>query len=137
MVAELPRQRRSLRILCVDDHEDSCLILKRLLELQRHSVRTCATAAEARAALTAEGAGRYDLLVCDLMLPDGEGYDVMHEAARVGVPGVALSALCVAERDRKRSEDAGFIAHLNKPIVFEELAAVIERIAPPSLAEPV
>ena len=59
------------------------MILKRLLELQHHSVRTCATAAEAKAALTADGAERYDLLVCDLMLPDGEGYDVM----RRGRPG--------------------------------------------------
>jgi CheY-like chemotaxis protein len=137
MVAELPRQGRSLRILCVDDHEDSCLILKRLLELQHHSVRACATAAEARAALTADGAGRFDLLVCDLLLPDGDGYDVMHEAARLGVPGIALSAKYVGERDRTRSEAAGFIAHLNKPIVYDELAAVIERIASTSLAEPV
>ena len=59
----------------------------------------------------------------------------MREAARVGVPGVALSAKYVGERDRERSGAAGFIAHMNKPIVYEELAAIIEQVASSTLPE--
>jgi CheY-like chemotaxis protein len=122
-------QGRPLRILCVDDHGDSCFVLKRLLEAQQHSVRTCGTVAEAKAALLADGAERFDLLICDLMLPDGDGRDVMREAARVGVPGVALSAMYVREKDAERSRAAGFLAHLNKPIIYDDLAAVLQQIA--------
>ena len=119
-----------MRILCVDDHGDSCFILKRLLEAQRHTVRTCGTVAEAKAALSADGAERFDLLICDLMLPDGDGREVMREAARVGVPGVALSAMYVGEKEAERSRAAGFLAHLNKPIVYDDLAAIIDRLRP-------
>jgi CheY-like chemotaxis protein len=117
-----------LRILCVEDHGDTCYLLKRLLELHQHTVRACATVAEAKAALSADGADRYDLLICDLMLPDGDGFEVMKVASRLGVPGVALSAVFVGERDRQHSRGAGFLTHLNKPIVYEELAAILEQV---------
>ena len=53
-----PEGWRRLRVLCVDDHEDSLHVLKRLLALQRHDVRTCGTVAEARAALCVIAARR-------------------------------------------------------------------------------
>ena len=124
---------RKLRVLCVDDHVDSLYILKRLLALQRHEVQTCTTAADARAALSSSsslsgaGSGRYDLLICDLTLPDGDGNEIMQEAARLGIPGVALSAR-TGQREHERSRAAGFVDHLDKPIAYEQLTAAIERI---------
>jgi len=122
---------RKLRVLCVDDHVDSLYILKRLLTLQRHEVQTCATATDARAALSScssgGGPGRYDLLICDLTLPDGDGNEIMHEAARLGIPGVALSAR-TGQREHERSRAAGFVDHLDKPVAYEQLTAAIERI---------
>jgi len=118
---------RKLRVLCVDDHVDSLYILKRLLALQRHEVRTCTTAAEARAALSGQGSERFDLLLCDLTLPDGDGHEIMKEAARLGIPGVALSAR-TGQREHERSRAAGFVDHLDKPIAYEQLAAAIERV---------
>src|SRR4051794_5116765 len=103
MVSQLARQWRPLHILCVEDHRDSCAMLKRLLELRQHAVRTCATVAEGKAALSADGARRFDLLICDLRLPDGDGYEVMREASLLGVPGVALSAMYVGEAYRELS----------------------------------
>jgi len=128
---------RRLRVLCVDDHEDSLHVLKRLLALQRHDVRTCGTVAEARAALASsspqsQGAGGaapppFDLLICDLMLPDGDGHEVMRQAAAMGIPGIALTAL-TGQRNRDRSREAGFLDHLDKPILYEQLSAAIERV---------
>jgi CheY-like chemotaxis protein len=118
---------RKLRVLCVDDHVDSLYILKRLLALQRHEVRTCTTAAEARAALSGQGSERFDLLLCDLTLPDGDGHEIMKEAARLDIPGVALSAR-TGQREHERSRAAGFVDHLDKPIAYEQLTAAIERV---------
>ena len=54
----------------------------------------------------------------------------MREAARVGVPGVTLTqGTHRGVSNQKRSGAAGFIAHMNKPIVYEELAAIIEQVA--------
>ena len=134
---------RRLRVLCVDDHEDSLHVLKRLLALQRHDVRTCGTVAEARAALASSPGARggdnppFDLLICDLMLPDGDGRDVMCEAAALGIPGIALTAL-TGQRNRDRSHEAGFLDHLDKPILYEQLSAAIERVMsrPPDTETP-
>jgi CheY-like chemotaxis protein len=134
-----PQGWRRLRVLCVDDHEDSLHVLKRLLALQRHDVRTCGTVAEARAALASAppsppsppGAGGaappFDLLICDLMLPDGDGHQLMREAAGLGIPGIALTAL-TGQRNRDRSRADGFLDHLDKPILYEQLSAAIERV---------
>ena len=123
-----PAGWRKLRVLCVDDHVDSLYILKRLLALQRHDVHTCTTAADARAALSGQGpAERYDLLICDLTLPDGDGNEIMKEATRLGIPGVALSAR-TGQREHERSRAAGFVDHLDKPVAYEQLTAAIERI---------
>lgn len=116
-----------LRVICVDDHADSLYVLKRLLALQRHEVRACQTVAEARAALAGDGAGQYDLLICDLLLPDGDGRDVMREAARLGVPGIAVSGL-TGEQEHSRSREFGFVDHLDKPVLYDHLAAAIERV---------
>jgi CheY-like chemotaxis protein len=120
---------RPLRVLCVEDHADSLSILKRLLTLQRHEVRGCTTAGEAHAALQCDGAERYDLLIADLTLPDGDGIDLMRQATRLGIPGIAVSARTGAA-EHERSRAAGFFEHLDKPVVYEALTVVIDRVIP-------
>lgn len=128
-MADPPR----LCILIVDDHADSLHLLQRILVMQRHEVRACPTASEALAALQCDGAVRYDLLICDLALPDGDGNDIMRQAARLGIPGIAVSALA-GLKDHARSSAAGFTAHLDKPFLFDDLAAAIDRVACRQLA---
>ena len=124
-----------LRVLCVDDHPDSLSALERLLKLQRYEVRTCTTASAARAALASDGTDPYDLLIADLTLPDGDGIDLMRQATHLGIPGIALSGR-TGQDEHERSRAAGFFAHLDKPVVYDALTAVIQPRHPP-LAAPV
>jgi signal transduction histidine kinase len=114
-----------LSILLVDDHEDTREIMSRLLVLRGHAVVTadCCAAALERAA-----GQEFDLLVSDLGLPDGSGHGLMKELKeKYSLKGIALSGYGM-ESDLKRSEEAGFIAHLTKPVDLASLEAVIQKI---------
>src|SRR5262249_6718490 len=71
----------------------------------------------------------FDLLICDLRLPDGSGLDLMRRLnGRGGVKGIAMSGNGL-EEDPRKSRDAGFSAHLIKPVDFSRLDATIQRVA--------
>jgi two-component system, chemotaxis family, CheB/CheR fusion protein len=116
---------RGLRILFVEDHEDTRRVVARLLRRLGHLVRT---AGGVREALDAAEDGGFDLLISDLALPDGTGLDVMrHLKGRPGLRGIALSGFGM-EEDRWRSRDAGFAQHLTKPIDFRDLEGAIRQV---------
>jgi CheY-like chemotaxis protein len=115
-----------LHILLVDDHDESLLVLKRLLERCGHTVATARTYAEA---MDAADRRRCDLLISDVGLPDRSGLELMQEMrARYGIKGIALSGY-TDDQDARNSEDAGFARHLNKPVVFTDLTAAIQEVA--------
>jgi hypothetical protein len=115
-----------LRILLVEDHEDTRRTLARLIERWGHSVQTAATVAEALKLATDE---RLDLLVSDLGLPDGHGNDLMRELRKTSaIRGIAVSGFGT-EDDVSRSLAAGFEVHLAKPVGAQRLRAVIGEIA--------
>ena len=93
-----------------------------------YEVRHAGTYSEAIAAAD----GRFDLVLSDIALPDGTGWDVMrHIRSRWGhIPGIALSGFG-SEEAVTESIAAGFAIHLTKPILFQELTAAIERVARP------
>ncbi len=69
--------------------------------------------------------GRVDLLISDIELPDGSGFDLMAAVKALhGAPGIALSGY-VAPRDKQRAADAGFCVHLNKPVRFDDVIQAI------------
>jgi len=106
------------RVLLVDDHFDTRETLAKLLKRSGYEVATadCVTAAKERAAHA-----EFDILVSDLGLPDGHGCDLMRELhERYGLPGVAFSGYGM-EGDVQRSLEAGFSAHLTKPVDFLKL----------------
>jgi DNA-binding response OmpR family regulator len=86
------------------------------------------TAADvAGAAATAEREP-FDLLICDLGLPDGNGRDVISRVrAHRLVPAIAMSGYGMDE-DVRRSREAGFTEHLVKPIDVQQLIAAIRRV---------
>ena len=111
-----------MRILLVEDHRDSASALVHLLEHKGYVVDWVTSAAEARSAIEA---GQFDLLLCDLALPDGDGWEVMRDLrARGNTPGIALSARAFST-DHKRSLDAGFLMHVDKPVDADKLLAAI------------
>lgn len=115
-----------LRLLVVEDHADTARTLALLL---RREGFTVVTASNVESAVATAKSGGFDLLVSDLGLPDGTGYDVMRSVHSIlGIPGVAMSGFGM-EEDLRRSQEAGFAEHLVKPIDVAELIAAIRRVA--------
>jgi signal transduction histidine kinase len=119
------RSDQPLHLLLVEDHPDTAGAIAELLRLLGHQVTVAGSVAEA---LTAADAGRFDLMISDLGLPDGSGLDLMRElAAHFGLRGIALSGYGMDE-DLRNSREAGFAAHLTKPVSLPALQAAIRRI---------
>ena len=116
---------KSLRILVVEDHSDTLQALTRLLNHFGHDI---STADGARSALDLIKSKKFDVVLCDIALPDGNGYDVIAEAKRKGaVKAVAISGFA-ARDDVERGREAGFDFHLAKPVDFHELRSVLGQI---------
>ena len=117
---------RSLQLLVVDDHPQTLRVLASLLRKQGHKVLTAECVQAAIKLLEDE---RFDGLISDIGLPDGNGCDVMRAAkARQSLVGIALSGFGM-EEDVRRSMDAGFEHHLTKPIDFQELKRFLGTMA--------
>jgi PAS domain S-box-containing protein len=117
--------RRPLRILLVEDHQTTLMVMERLLASKRHVVTTANSIASAMQAAEKE---RFDLVISDLGLPDGLGYDMMrwvHE--RYGTRGIAISGYGM-DSDIEKSRAAGFAEHLVKPVDVMALEAAIARV---------
>jgi signal transduction histidine kinase/CheY-like chemotaxis protein len=118
-------ESRPLRILLVDDHQDTCVALERLLVRRGHLV---AAAHNVRSAMEAAAHNSFDLLISDIALPDGSGTELMsylHAMARI--PGIAISGFGM-NGDVQKSLEAGFVEHLVKPVKMENLEAAIDRV---------
>jgi len=119
--------RELLRIFLVEDHADTREALAGLLEIYGHQVRSAGSIATALAALAD---WPFDLIISDIGLPDGSGLDLMREIA-VRYPGGAR-AICLTgfgmEEDIRKSREAGFLAHLTKPVNLQELETVLSRV---------
>ena len=117
---------KRLRILVVEDHSDTLQALSRLLSHFGHEI---SVADGAQNALNIIDSKEFDVVLCDIALPDGSGYDVIAEAKRKRpVKAVAISGFAATE-DIERGRKAGFDFHLAKPVDFHELRAVLGQIA--------
>jgi CheY-like chemotaxis protein len=115
-----------LRILLVEDNLDGLRVMARLLGRRGHLVRTSASFEEA---LREGQSDLFDLVISDIGLPDGSGLDLMRRlGSRIALGGIALSGYGM-EEDIRRSGQAGFVAHLTKPVDFARLEAAIRRVA--------
>lgn len=111
-----------LRILLVEDNQDTTLAMVTLLGMSGHSVDAAATVADARSMASN---GDYDLLISDLGLPDGNGMDVVRAFAQhQSAPSIAMTGYGMDE-DIRRCRDAGFTAHVTKPVGFDRLNELI------------
>jgi signal transduction histidine kinase len=113
------------RVLLVDDHHDTCLGMRRLLDRRGYRVSIAHSVAEA---LAHARENSFDLLISDLGLPDGTGFDLMEELRRQGgPPGIALSGYGM-EGDVAKSREAGFSEHLIKPVAIDRLEAAMRHL---------
>jgi PAS domain S-box-containing protein len=117
---------RPLRVLLVEDHEDTARIMARLLRSSRHQVTLAHNVASA---LAKAGSQQFDLLISDIGLPDGTGYELLEKVQKTAtVRAVALTGFGM-EEDVEKSLKAGFVAHLTKPVNFQRLETILHQIA--------
>ncbi|MEG4417629.1 CheR family methyltransferase [Microcoleus sp. LAD1_D5] len=118
-----------LHILVVDDRIDTRDLLEFVLKSYGAEVLTVASARGALDALT-ENLGKYDVLVSDIGMPEEDGYFLIREvrslAAEAGgeIPAAALTAY-VSDKERQRAIEAGFQAHIAKPVQPVQLALTV------------
>ncbi|MDB5297603.1 MAG: Chemotaxis protein methyltransferase CheR [Phycisphaerales bacterium] len=117
---------KRLRVLVVEDHDDTRKMLGLMLRSFGFDVTAAGTVREAVA--LADGQA-FDLLLSDIGLPDGSGHDVMrHVRGRQNIRGIALSGFG-QDDDLRRSQEAGFEQHLTKPINLQTLREAVAPLA--------
>jgi CheY-like chemotaxis protein len=130
--------RRGLRVLLIDDEKDNLEVLQDLLALEGHEAHA---AASGRAALDLVRGGRpFDLVLCDVGMPEMSGWQVVREMHELD-PRMRLYLLTgwaneIGEHDPRLRGVSGVLA---KPLDLDELRSVLAEPAepPPSQAEPV
>jgi len=121
--SDLRISRRVCRILLVDDHADTCEALKRLLATHGHTVTV---RHDMRSALETAQNDQFDLLICDVGLPDASGVELMRRLrGNSSIRGIAISGFGTMG-DIEKSVAVGFSEHLVKPLNAERLEAAIQ-----------
>ena len=124
---KVSKPNRTLRILLVEDHADTRRTLARLLSHFGHKI---AVAECQQSALEKLRSQAFDVVLSDIGLPDGSGYEVISHAKReCNVAGIALTGFGTDE-DIRRGKKAGFDFHLTKPVDFHELRSVLDQVHP-------
>jgi PAS domain S-box-containing protein len=124
-LTEWPAKTSEIRILLVEDHVPTCTALTQLLLRRKFKVSTATSIAEARHLVNQES---FNLLISDIGLPDGTGYELMEELRkRFKLKGIALTGYGM-EQDVARSKQAGFMAHLTKPVRIDSLDNALKTI---------
>lgn len=119
------RHLEKVRLLLIEDHGDTARALSRLLENRGFGVLAASSIASALQAVEHE---EFDLILCDLGLPDGSGIDFIKKVrSHLRTPAIALTGFGMQE-DVERANSAGFDAHLTKPVNLPKLEATIWRL---------
>lgn len=125
MPAESLKSR--LSILLVEDHADTARAIGDLLTTMGHAVRI---ADSVETAIRGVVEDRFDLIISDVGLPDGNGVSLMHGIRRFcDTPAIALTGYG-GDDDVARCLRAGFNRHLTKPVGALQLCAAIDDLRP-------
>jgi two-component system CheB/CheR fusion protein len=120
------KKAAGLQILLVDDHEATRSALARLLANRQYKVTVAGSVSEA---MSISEKGNFELVISDIGLPDGSGYDLFEGILKrwPNTRGIALTGYGM-DKDLARSKEAGFCAHLTKPVKVESLDEVLAEI---------
>jgi two-component system nitrogen regulation response regulator GlnG len=110
-------------ILIVEDDAHLRTILARALERGGHSVRATGTLAQARAALAATTP---EVLLLDIDLPDGAGWELLDDQAPPGAGAVVV--MSAGQPSRRRMQQYQSACFLGKPFAIDTLLEVVERM---------
>src|SRR5450755_779260 len=121
--------QRPLRVFVVENHADTLKYFKMYLEELGHTVMDAGTMAEALSKVPEAGC---DVLISDIGLSDGTGWDLLRRLRQEGLPhpaySIAMSGLGM-NADRAKSEAAGFRRHLLEPFDPKEVDGMLEEAA--------
>ena len=116
--------QKQLRLIVVEDHAASAEGLKKFLTAIGYQVFV---ATDMTSALSLASAVEFDVLLSDLALPDGDGWELMKRlSAERRIRAIAFSGHN-SPADLQRSAEAGFLEHIPKPMCPEALCAAINR----------
>ena len=114
--------------LVVDDVAD---VTEMLAVLLTHAGYEVVTASSARSALDAARQRQFDVIISDIGMPEMNGYQLAREVRTLPgyetVPMVAVTGYSMFD-DKERSSNAGFNAHMTKPIDPRALLELIEQL---------
>lgn len=125
------RLLRGVRVLLVDDDEDTLRVIETILRRGGAEVTATSSAAEA---LEAYGRSKPDVLLADISMPEVDGYGLLSRVRSLSgegggaAPAIALTAHA-GQADRERALGAGFQAHLTKPVEPDRLLEVVAAVA--------
>lgn len=120
-----PRATAPLRVLLVENHADTREFLTSMLEGLGYTVIVAESMGNAlRAAVRSD----CDVLISDIGLPDGDGWELLN---RLSLPrpmyAIAISGYGTVS-DRNRSKVAGYRHHLVKPMELEQLESILHSV---------
>ncbi|MGH7350026.1 MAG: response regulator, partial [Candidatus Rokuibacteriota bacterium] len=126
------RLLENVHVLVVDDDEETREVMEVALGFEGARVTTAPSVADAVAAIERRWP---DVLVSDIGMPGEDGYDLIRKVRRLEavrgrrLPAIALTAYAGIE-DRRRTRDAGYEAHVAKPVEAAAVAPLIARLLP-------
>jgi len=126
-----PPRFHGLKVLVVDDDQDTCDLVGAVLQRAGAEVRTCLSASEALA--TMDG-WMPDVLVSDIGMPEEDGYTLVRRVrARMTEEGRRIAAVALTaygrNEDRIKALSAGFQVHVGKPIEPSLLISVVASVS--------
>jgi CheY-like chemotaxis protein len=120
----------SLRILLVDDNEDSLILTTFILESNGFQVKTATSVLEALEIIKQL---KFDVLISDIAMPEVDGYSLIRKIRESSIvqqseiPAIALTALS-SDESRSTAFASGFQSYVNKPVEPSILLAEIQRV---------
>ena len=115
-----------LKFFVVENHEDTLDAIKMFLEAQGHTVEA---APDMKSALKLAPHSKFDVLISDIGLPDGDGWELM-KVLREKIPGLKAIAMSGygMRADLDKSKAAGYASHLTKPFGPAELNEALKKV---------
>ena len=129
-MSALPRLARPLRILLVEDDATIREAFDKLVDALGHRAHVTQNVREALDLAVSENEA-FDLLLSDISLPDGDGWELLRCLSEAGLRprrAIAISGRCSVQ-DLARSQEAGFDRHFCKPIETGVLEAILREAA--------
>ena len=120
------KSKSTLTFFVVENHQDTLDALTMFLQAQGHNVES---ALDMKSALAKAGTLKFDVLISDIGLPDGDGWELLKQlrATMPDIKAIAMSGYGMRS-DLDRSKAAGFGGHIIKPFGPAELEAAVKKV---------